>query len=77
LQPESLLDRFVAKKQAGISSNKDFLEIKGAKGLDGQMQNIGVTASIKNELIGFKCLAYSVTESNGFVEITVVKKTSQ
>jgi hypothetical protein len=77
LQPESLLDRFVAKKQAGISSNKDFLEIKGAKGLDGQMQNIGVTASIKNDLIGFKCLAYSVTESNGFVEITVVKKTSQ
>ena len=45
--------------------------------MDGQMQNIGVTASIKNDLIGFKCLAYSVTESNGFVEITVVKKTSQ
>jgi len=77
LQPEALLDRFVAKRQAGVSSNKDFLEIKGNKGMDGQMQNIGVTASIKSDLIGFKCLAYSVTESNGFVEITVIKKTSQ
>ena len=45
--------------------------------MDGQMQTLGLTAAVKNELIGFKCLAYSVTESNGFVEITVVKKTSQ
>lgn len=45
--------------------------------MDGQMQTLGITAAVKNELIGFKCLAYSVTESNGFVEITVVKKTSQ
>lgn len=29
---------------------------------------------MENELIGFKCLHYSVTESSGFVEITVVKK---
>ena len=40
------------------------------------MQTIGISAAIKNELIGFKCLHYSVTESNGFVEITVVKKNS-
>lgn len=29
-----------------------------------------------NELIGFKCLKYSVTESNGTVEVTIVKKTT-
>lgn len=27
-----------------------------------------------NEVLGFKCLHYSVTESNGTVEITIVKK---
>lgn len=27
-----------------------------------------------NEYVGFKCLHYSVTESNGHVEITIVKK---
>lgn len=29
-----------------------------------------------NELLGFKCLHYSVTESNGTVEITILKKVS-
>lgn len=42
--------------------------------MDGQMETIGATAIDKNDKIGFKCLHYSVTESNGFVEITVVKK---
>ena len=28
-------------------------------------------------MIGFKCLHYSVTESAGYVEVTVVKKTDQ
>lgn len=28
----------------------------------------------ENDLVGFKCLHYSVTESNGHVEITIVKK---
>jgi len=32
LQPDSLLERFAAKKANGISHNKDFLEIKGTKG---------------------------------------------
>lgn len=27
-----------------------------------------------NELVAFKCLHYSVTESNGHVEITIVKR---
>lgn len=28
----------------------------------------------ENDYVGFKCLHYSVTESNGHVEITIVKK---
>ena len=32
LQPDSLLERFAAKKASGVSTNKDFLDIKGAKG---------------------------------------------
>jgi len=27
-----------------------------------------------NQYVGFKCLHYSVTESNGIVEITIIKK---
>jgi len=74
LQPDTLLERFEAKRAAGISNNKEFLDIKGTEGLKGQMAAIGVAAEIKNENIGFKCMHYSVTESNGFVEITVVKR---
>lgn len=29
-----------------------------------------------NPYVGFKCLHYSVTESNGYVEISIVKKCS-
>lgn len=29
---------------------------------------------VQNEIIAFKCLHYSVTESNGHVEITIIKK---
>ena len=29
---------------------------------------------MENDLVGFKCLNYSVTESNGHVEITIIKK---
>lgn len=28
----------------------------------------------ENDLVGFKCLHYSVTESAGHVEVTIVKK---
>lgn len=46
--------------------------MKGTKGqIDhNQQQKI----EVENEKIGFKCLHYSVTESNGTVEITIIKK---
>lgn len=73
LQPDSLLERFAFRKKAGLASNKDFLKIKGNKG---QLANVHApkTSDFQNELLGFKCLHYSVTENNGYVELTIVKK---
>ena len=72
LQPDSLLERFAARNANKLGTTKDFLSIKGQKG---QIENIGTTKiEQENELIGFKCLHYSVTESSGFVEVTVIKK---
>jgi len=46
--------------------------MKGAKGqLDHEQEEV----QAPNDIIGFKCLNYSVTESNGSVEITIIKKT--
>ena len=45
------------------------------KGQKGQLENVSGKVEQENELLGFKCLHYSVTESSGFVEITIVKKT--
>jgi len=76
LQPDTLLERFAARSAGAMGKHKDFLALKGTQGqIEGQtaakLENV-------NELVGFKCLHYSVTESNGFVEITINKKnTSQ
>lgn len=55
-----------------MGKTKDFLALKGSRG---QLENI-TTNKLENvnEIVGFKCLHYSVTESNGFVEITILKK---
>ena len=73
LQPDSLLERFAYRRQAGAGGSKEFIKLKGTKGQidhdDGQKK-----VEIEHDEIGFKCLHYSVTESNGTVEITIVKK---
>ena len=52
--------------------SKEFLKLKGTKG---QIENITPkNVQNENENIGFKCLHYSVTESCGHVEITIIKK---
>lgn len=76
LQPESLLERFAAKKAVARAHPKDFLSVQG--NLKGQIENKeAVFSSNNNDFVGFKCLHYSVTESNGKVEITIEKKTNQ
>ena len=46
------------------------------KGTKGQIDHSAGTEGMKdvNDLIGFKCIHYSVTESSGHVELTIVKK---
>lgn len=70
LEPDQLLERFAAKKANKVGANKDFVDMKGQKG----QVELGKTAKNQNEIIGFKCTHYSVTESSGTVEICIVKK---
>jgi hypothetical protein len=50
---------------------KDFVNLNGIKG---QLEHNEVNAIENlNENVGFKCLHYSVTESNGKVELTILK----
>lgn len=71
LQPDTLLERFAARKQNKIAPTKEFLEIKG---MAGQVQHDDIKVNVRNELIGFKCLHYSVTESSPQVDVIVAKK---
>lgn len=72
LEPESLLERFAAKKASHVATKKDFVQIKGGKG---QLENYDKKQmETENDHVGFKCLHYSVTESNGSVDITIIKK---
>lgn len=73
LQPDKLLERFAYRKRNAANS-KDFVRIKGAKGQLDHDEEMRRDVKEVNDLVGFKCLHYSVTESNGHVEVTIVKK---
>ena len=70
LEPDSLLERFAAKKANKVGATKEFIDMKGQKG------QIELGKSVKNEnaKIGFKCTHYSVTESSKVIKIAIVKK---
>ena len=74
LEPDSLLERFAAKKANKVGKNNEFLTIKAD--IKGQIENDSGNKKVEdlNEYIGFKCLHYSVTESAGVAVVTVVKK---
>ena len=75
LQPDSLLERFAYRKRAGLAANgREFVKLKGTRGQINHDDNKNMNLEYENELLGFKCLHYSVTESNGTVEITIIKK---
>lgn len=73
LKPDTLLERFAYRKQNGMTNRRDFIKLKGAKG---QVDHDVIEGNINvlNDQCSFKCLHYSVTESNGHVEITIKKK---
>jgi len=73
MQPETLLERFAYRKRNANNAG-EFIRIKGAKGQLEHDEQAKKTVKDMNEYVGFKCLHYSVTESNGHVEITITKK---
>lgn len=73
LQPERLLEKFAYRKR-NAGNAKEFVRIKGSKGQLDHDEDARKQVKEENDLVGFKCLHYSVTESNGHVEVTVVKK---
>jgi len=76
MKHDSLLERFAYRRQAGtLGANKEFIKLKGTKGQIDHDDNSKV--DVENDEIGFKCLHYSVTESNGNVEITIIKKVAK
>lgn len=72
LQPETLLERFAAKKKVSNVHPKDFLHLQAD--LKGQLEHKDAKIHSNLNDVGFKCLHYSVTESTGRVTITIVKK---
>jgi Ca2+/Na+ antiporter len=70
LEPEALLEKFAYKKANKIGKNADTFEMKGMKG---QIEEDAPGSNSKNnhDMVGFKCLHYSVLESSGNVELTV------
>jgi hypothetical protein len=72
LEPESLFERFAARKAAGLGATKDFLSVRGSKGQTGTKDVSKIHS--ENPNLGFKCLHYAVVESSGFVAVTIVKK---
>jgi len=55
------------------ANGKEFIKLKGTGGQIDHNETQSKSEH-ENELLGFKCLHYSVTESNGSVEITIIKK---
>jgi hypothetical protein len=71
LQPHLLLERFAARSANKVGGTHEFISLRGQRG---QIENTAGKVKHENELVGFKCLHYSVTESSGYVEIHVIKK---
>jgi len=72
LENDSLIERM--KYRTKGEGKKTFVRVKGSRT---QSESSGVTKGNPNAKIGFKSTMYSVTESSGHVEITIVKKVAE
>lgn len=70
MEPTKLLEKFAYRRRDKRNA-ADFARIKGEKG---QLEENVEMTETANPDFGFKCLHYSVTESAGHVEITVLRK---
>mgnify|MGYP003695018961 FL=1 len=59
-----------------MGTNKEFIKLKGSKGQVDHSNDAGKVVN-ESEVACFKCLHYSVTESSGTVEITILNKRQQ
>ena len=72
LQADSLLERFAYRNRDNAENARKFSRINSTKG---QLSHeTKVNEEEANKQYGFKCLHYSVTESAGHVELTVIRK---
>lgn len=72
LQPDTMFERFKARKAVGVAGGKEFLSVKGTVA-----QTEGKLATddtrVGHPQVRFKCLSYSVAESSGSVDIMLQK----
>lgn len=54
-----------------MASKRDFVVVKGQVGQADCCDGEEHKKEIKNEIVGFRCLRYSVTEGSGKVHITI------
>ena len=74
LEPESLIERLEHRKAASLKGDKKFVKMKGTQMQEEkEVQDLGNL----NTKIGFKSTMYSVTESSGYIEITIIKKVAE
>ena len=73
LEAENLIERLNYRKEASATGTKKFIKMKGKRA---QMDH-AADQSNPNAKIGFKSTMYSVTESSGHVEVTIVKKVNE
>lgn len=74
LEADNLIERITHRKQANQNEQKTYIKLKGTQQ---QLEHKQMEKIEPNTRIGFKCTHYSVTESSGFVEITIVKKVAE
>ena len=74
LEADNLIERLDFRKQASAGATKSFIKMKG-KRLQ-EESGVSETGNL-NPKIGFNSTKYSVTESSGFVEITISKKVAE
>lgn len=72
LQPEKCVEKTKYRRKAADGSN--IIRPSGPKQTEHANEDDRKHVKIENDHIGFKCLHYSVTESAGHVEITIIKK---
>jgi len=75
IEGESIVKRIKYRKQVGnFMSGKKQVAAKGEIFKHEHMHSEFLEEHLKNELFGFKCLKYSVSEASGHIQIMIINK---